>query len=261
MKRGKDISAKFPGLFLVHQNIPGKQVKFHSHDKEHILFIPLQGEIKIQLREKELVSGPGKMIYLPPGTCHAFDSSSLLGERLIVLISDSLWKKLGGAKHADRVLPTLQLCKELLYYLLLNPKTKHASAVVATALSTLDEALTAQTCPTAPDQLSSRIQDARVRLAYDAIAAQYHEGLSMEDIAKKSGLSNRNLNRLFLIEVGITPKNLQTQFRVQKAEELLRTGTFAVTDVALEVGYESLSQFIDVFRRTTGKLPSEYLPR
>lgn len=261
MKRGQDISVKFPGLYLVHQNIPGKEVKFHAHDKEHILFIPLQGEIKLQLRDKEIVCGPGKMIYLPENTCHAFNSSSLLGERMIALISSSLWKKLKGRKHSERVLPTLQLCKELFFYLLLNSKTKHATAIVATVLHTLDESLEAQASGFSPDQLSSRIEDPRVRTAFDSVSNSFHESLSMEALAKKAGLSTRNLNRLFLTELGMTPKNLQALFRSHKAAELLQTGNFSVTDVALEVGYESLSQFIEVFRRTTGKLPSSLLPK
>lgn len=40
---------------------------------------------------------------------------------------------------------------------------------------------------------------------------------------------------------------------------LLKTSGNSVTDVAYEVGYQSLSQFIATFRKITGRLPSEYL--
>ena len=63
------------------------------------------------------------MIYLPPQTPHAFDSNQHQGERLICMVDEKLWKKAKGPKSAPRVLMTSQLCKEILFYLLLNQKT------------------------------------------------------------------------------------------------------------------------------------------
>lgn len=83
MRRGQDIAVRFSGLYLVHHNIPGKTVEWRAWP-QHMLFIPLQGEITILLRSGSLVSGPGKMIYLPPKTSLAFQSSeaSIVSERM-----------------------------------------------------------------------------------------------------------------------------------------------------------------------------------
>lgn len=58
MQTGKDIAVKFPGLFLVHHNIPGSQAPHHEHP-EHHLIIPLQGEISVEVEGKMLTCGPG----------------------------------------------------------------------------------------------------------------------------------------------------------------------------------------------------------
>lgn len=84
MQRGKDIAAKFPGLFVVHHNIPGSVVPSHAHP-EHHLIIPLQGEISVDLGNRVMSCGPGRMVYVSPNTEHSFRSAREKGERLICM--------------------------------------------------------------------------------------------------------------------------------------------------------------------------------
>jgi AraC-like DNA-binding protein len=85
----------------------------------------------------------------------------------------------------------------------------------------------------------------------------YATDLSVAELARLSGLSVRNMSRLFLCELGVTPKQLLMSLRIDKAKELLLAGV-TVTEAAYGVGYKSLSQFIQAFRQTTGQIPSEY---
>ena len=78
----------------------------------------------------------------------------------------------------------------------------------------------------------------------------------MTAVAQESGLSVRNLGRLFLDQVGLSPKQVLTQYRITAARDLLLTGS-TVAEAAFATGYESLAQFITVFRRLTGQLPSQ----
>ena len=79
----------------------------------------------------------------------------------------------------------------------------------------------------------------------------------MDAVAKASGMSTRSFNRLFAVELGLTPKQVLSQYRVAHARAQLLTGKVTVTEAALSVGYNSLAQFIAVFRQLTGQLPSE----
>jgi hypothetical protein len=89
-----------------------------------VLFIPLQGEIKILLRSGSMVAGPGKMLYVPPKASLNFQASEALGERLVCLIDQTPWRAVTPFQSGPAMCPAHQLCKELLFYLLLNPKTK-----------------------------------------------------------------------------------------------------------------------------------------
>lgn len=257
MKKGRDIAVKFPGLFLVHQNIPEKKVDFHSHDDEHLLFIPLQGEIKVITRERTITVGAGKMVYLPAGTEHAFDSSSLLGERLIVMVSTKLWKSSSCGDHPISSVSANQLLKELLFYLLLHPETKNAKSIVQTFSQTLDETLHEACHLMELDHVEAKVRDERIAKSIQFFRSHLSESISMDQVAKSCGLSTRNFNRLFVQEVELTPKQVLTQLRVEKAKELL-SNKKSVTETAFDVGYQSLSQFISSFRLLTGQLPSEW---
>lgn len=257
MKAGTDLSAAFPGVFLIHQKIRGSRFDEHEH-AEHEIFLPLQGEIRIRAGEQLLRAGPGRMIYLPPGAKHEFESSAKAeGERLIVLIEGKTWDRFEGAKLAPGAGPASQLAKELLFHLLLHPKSKAVGALVETLVRTLSETLT-EAVGEISDHLGGKASDPRVRRALAEIERSYREKFSMASLARKSGMSVRSLNRLFLEELGVTPGQVLVRRRVEEAKRRLRARGVSVTDVADEVGYQSLSQFIEVFRRVTGSLPSEW---
>jgi AraC-like DNA-binding protein len=254
VKRGQDIAVTFPGLYLVHHNLPGKRVAVHHHP-EHLVFFPLQGEIRVTLSDRTLTAGPGAVIYLPPRTDHAFDSSSQLGERLICLVPDRRWKRAAKPPGEPLVFPASQLAKELLFYLLLHPETRHAGSLIETFLQTLGESAEAGTPLMA--HAESRVRDPRVRRVLDSFQSDLAEPLSIPEVAAKAGLSVRTLNRLFAVELGATPKQILNRYRISAATELLVSGRANVTEAAFHVGYQSLAQFIRVFRQLTGQLPSE----
>ncbi len=257
MRRGKDISAEFEGLYLVHQNVPGKQVNQASHPT-HILFIPLQGEIKV-IATSEYSLGPGHMLYLPTNSVHSFDSSVSLGERLIVMINPKMRVAKEIPANCPVVLPLSQLIKEVLFYLLLHPQTPNATSLVAVMVETLAESLKGHGTHTGltTDHLIGKIKDDRIRKAVTIMQENLGDKISIDEMAKQSGLSPRNFNRLMLQEIGLTPKQLLITARIEKAQDLLQKPGASVTDVALSVGYSSLSQFIASFRSQTGQLPSE----
>jgi transcriptional regulator GlxA family with amidase domain len=120
----------------------------------------------------------------------------------------------------------------------------------------LAEAL-ADSEPISIDHLEGRAKDPRLLKALEFLRKKVEEPPTLQELALQSGMSSRNLNRLFLTELGLTPKQASTSFRVGHAKSLLLSGTVSVTDAALASGYQSLSQFITVFRQATGQLPSE----
>lgn len=257
MRKGRDISAKFDGLYLVHQNLPGKAASAVQYD-QHILFIPLQGEIGIQIGRDQVSLGSGQMLYLAPKTLHSFSSSRQSGERLIAMGDLKLIKSHSKVRY--KKIPLHQLIKEILFYLLIHKESKSAGALVKVFGETLTEALDhASSQSIELEHLEGRVLDPRIRTALDFIQKNATGSFSMDEAARKAGLSGRNFNRLVLKETGIQPKQWLINYRVDRAKELLKKPGISVTQVAFEVGYNSLGQFISAFRSRTGQLPSEFL--
>jgi len=257
MKKGIDLARKFPGLFLVHHNLPEKNKSFHNKAIHHLI-IPIAGNVQVQTEGNTFSFGPGKMIYIPDHSSHNFFSKDQnSGERLVAIFDQKFWKK-SFPPFPPTLLPALPLIKELLLYLLLHPKTTSASIYIKTIVEVLVETLSdlGQEMNSV-DQLLVQIQDLRLQKAISFIEEAKSGPLSIPMLAKESGLSTRNLNRLFSESLGLTPKQAHTQLKIKYAQELLRQRKFSVTEVAFEVGMNSLSQFIVNFKKITGKLPSE----
>ena len=63
---------------------------------------------------------------------------------------------------------------------------------------------------------------------------------------------------MFKKETGISLKQYITDFRIDKAKELLSRADARISDVATEVGFDNFSYFSTVFKKTTGLTPNEY---
>ena len=96
------------------------------------------------------------------------------------------------------------------------------------------------------------------RRAVDAalwIDAHAHEPVDLEHVARQAGLSAFHFLRLFARALGVTPHQYLVRSRLRHAARLLAEGARSVTDVALDVGFGDLSNFIRTFHRTAGMSP------
>jgi AraC-like DNA-binding protein len=81
---------------------------------------------------------------------------------------------------------------------------------------------------------------------------------NLKEIGKQVGCSPYHLSRIFSREVGMTIPQYLRQRRMEKAGSLLREGSMNVTEVAMEVGYSSVSHFSQAFCQTMGCCPTMY---
>jgi AraC-like DNA-binding protein len=82
--------------------------------------------------------------------------------------------------------------------------------------------------------------------------------LKLADIAKNVGLSERYFSQIFKRNTGIPPMDLLNQVRVEKAKNLLQDKTRNISEIAMEVGFGTVSNFNIVFKKISGKTPSQY---
>jgi AraC-like DNA-binding protein len=80
---------------------------------------------------------------------------------------------------------------------------------------------------------------------------------SLDRLARETGASKRTLERRFRAETGMGLGRWRQQLRLLQALRLLAEGQ-PVTSVALEVGYQSTSAFISMFKKAMGSTPRRY---
>lgn len=108
--------------------------------------------------------------------------------------------------------------------------------------------------PTPP--LSERARDARIRRAMLLIERNVENPISCEFIARQVRLSVRQLERLFKLELSMSPSAYAEKLRLAKAHELLRTGKEPLYQIAIRCGYKNHSHFASRFRLAYGSSPS-----
>jgi transcriptional regulator GlxA family with amidase domain len=82
--------------------------------------------------------------------------------------------------------------------------------------------------------------------------------LTLEDIARHSGMSTRTLLRRFREQTGTTPLQWLHRARVHQAQFLLETTSHSVDRIAGQVGFGSSTAFRGRFKRVTGVSPQAY---
>lgn len=82
-----------------------------------------------------------------------------------------------------------------------------------------------------------------------------HEPIVLDDMAKETGLSSFHFLRLFAGVVGVTPHQYLVRSRLRRAARLLSDDARSITDVAFDVGFGDLSNFVRTFRRAAGISP------
>jgi AraC family transcriptional regulator len=104
-----------------------------------------------------------------------------------------------------------------------------------------------------------RARDPRVLRAIAQMNESFAEALSVDDLAKTANMSRFHFSRLFRDEVGQAPYQYLLKVRLARAAELLRGGHSSVTEAAVSAGFSDFSRFSRMFKRHTGKLPTEML--
>jgi AraC-like DNA-binding protein len=84
------------------------------------------------------------------------------------------------------------------------------------------------------------------------------EQLSRCQIASHIAVCERHLTYIFRRDLGITPWEYLTRFRIEQAKILLHVTDLTATEIAGRVGYNDGAYFCRVFHRETGRSPSAF---
>jgi AraC-like DNA-binding protein len=90
------------------------------------------------------------------------------------------------------------------------------------------------------------------------IDAHSHQEIDLEQAAGQAGISPFHFLRLFSSVLGVTPHQYLVRSRLRHAARLLADNDIPVTDVAYDVGFGDLSNFVRTFHRAAGVSPRRF---
>ena len=95
--------------------------------------------------------------------------------------------------------------------------------------------------------------------AIDYMINNYSDSLiSNDSLARLCKISTVHFRKTFESVYGISPINYLTNIRIEKAKEMLKNDYNSVSQIAENVGYNSIYHFSKMFKTYTGISPSEY---
>jgi AraC-like DNA-binding protein len=90
------------------------------------------------------------------------------------------------------------------------------------------------------------------------IDANSHREIDLEDAATQAGISPFHFLRLFTGVLGVTPHQYLVRSRLRHAARRLAFDDGPITDIAYDVGFGDLSNFVRTFHRAAGASPLRF---
>jgi AraC-like DNA-binding protein len=237
-----------PILTMSYRLGPGR-TPAHRHARAH-LFYCAAGVFRLVRREAAWIVPPSQAVWIPSGAEHSAFATQPIS--LMSLFVDA--SATSGLPDDCRVVRIAPLLRELIFKAVDVGNEYGPGGAEARLMQVILDEL--KGLEPAPLRLPLA-RDKRVRRVCEALLANPADECGLEDWAARAGASPRTLARLFVSETGLTFAEWRRQMRLLEAIDRLGEGQ-AVTRVALDLGYESPSAFIAMFRRTLGVPPSKY---
>lgn len=227
----------------------GFHIHAHSHDWHQLVYAS-RGAMSVNTAEGSWIVPSKRAVWMPAYVEHELDMIGTVWVRTLYLRPD-ISGSLPSHCHVVEVTP---LFRELVLHTLTvgmldreNPEHGRLIGVIVDQLNAVAAVPLKLPLPTDPRAL---------RIA-EALRQDPSSSVTLDQLASTSGASKRTIERLFQAETELTFGKWRQQLRLMHALRLLALGE-SVTTAALEVGYESTSAFIAVFKSVLGTTPGQY---
>jgi AraC-like DNA-binding protein/quercetin dioxygenase-like cupin family protein len=227
----------------------GGKVEMHTHPYGQVVF-GSEGVMCIDTPAGTWVVPPQRAVWIPPNTLHEVRLRSSFSMRNLLI-----------APGEVTCMPTTcqpvivsNLMRELILRASeLNGQDRYGSRIKRLFDTLLDEiqfTVESPVCFAMP-------RDRRLTKLCAEFVLHPSDTRTLKEWGEVVGASARTLSRLFLAELGVTFDEWRRQVRLQEALYYLAEGK-PVASVAYDLGYESCTGFIEMFRKTLGRTPGQY---
>jgi transcriptional regulator GlxA family with amidase domain len=101
-------------------------------------------------------------------------------------------------------------------------------------------------------------QTNRLRSMIAYINQHYPEKITLAEIAKTAGVSEREATRCFKKSIGQSPMEYLIKYRLNQSKKLLLETDMTITRICQQCGFSDSAYFGKAFRKSYGMTPSEY---
>jgi len=224
----------------------------HSHTRGQLVALT-QGLIIVEAGSERWMHPSQRCAWIPPNCKHAARS---VGGAAGAMVDMSPAMCRGLPKT-----PCMFNSSELLFAIVhrmvdwdlsqpLNPAKKHLITTLRDEIRQPDPQPLRLTIP----------REKRLARVADALMEDVGDGRTLDAWAQVAGMGRRTFMRAFSAEAGMSFGRWRQQARLFAALEMLAQRK-SVTEVAIAVGYDSVSAFIEMFRTMLGSTPQAYFPR
>jgi AraC-like DNA-binding protein len=210
-------------------------------------------------RFNELVAG--SLLIGHPGDEYTCTHEHVCGDEcLSFFLGDELVETLSGSKATWQIgaappLPELVVLGELAQAAADGRSDIGLDEIGQVLASRFVEVVSGVPRKSGPDAARDRRRAVETALWIDAHS---HQGIALEDAAAQAGISPFHFLRLFSEVLGVTPHQYLVRSRLRHAARRLADGDSPVTDIAYDVGFADLSNFVRTFRRAAGTSPLKF---
>jgi len=222
----------------------------HCHRRAQFLH-ELTGIMTVITDDGSWAVAPQHALWIPPGVMHQTRCWGAVSLRTIYVEPDAA----AGLPAACQLMEISPLLRELLNEAVAMPIEYDAGGrdgaiidLILAEIRRMPELVRSAPMP----------KDRRLARICEAILRDPGNNEDLDHWARYGSLGRRTLTRLFRQETGMSFAQWRQQVRLMEALSRLTAGE-SVTNVALDLGYESPSAFTAMFRRTMGMSPRDYL--
>lgn len=207
---------------------------------------------------------PESFSYIPPRQPHRLNWRSE-GELLNLYVSDQSLSELAQERGSQPPGIKVAGCSDRAVYEIGRLLVDEYHLMGGLAPTMIDHAicLISRRLPGSTERISKRAASGllslrRLQPAIDLIHGNPEKDFTLLELARLCNSSVFHFARSFSARTGAAPFRLQRKLRLHKAQQLLLETELSVGEVAIAVGFESLTHFSRLFRTYFGCSPREY---
>ncbi|MCP4340806.1 MAG: AraC family transcriptional regulator [Desulfobulbaceae bacterium] len=224
----------------------------HHHTPCQLLYAS-KGVMTVSVEQGTWVVPQSHAVWIPSGMNHQIEAEDHLTLRNIYVKPTSSPKNM----RQCCVVAMPSLLRELIVYAESFPaaynSNSHEERILTIILDLLQKLKPAAL-------LLPSVQDKRLQIITTGLIANPGDTRTLDQWAKEVGSTSRTLSRLFKKETGINFKQWRQQARLMEAIRALTSGE-QVSSIAFNLGYNSISAFVAMFKKQLGISPGRYLER